>query len=102
MKPSHFYTSVALSGLCVVLSLTLFILGSSTRSQQAQLQKLQAQYQTQQDQINAGITIGQQVGPNLLKDVASFSDDAALKAVLAKHGYNPAAVQGAAPKQGNP
>lgn len=98
MKPSHFHTSIAISAMCLALSLTLFLLGNSTRHQQADFQKLQAQYQTQQEQINVGITMSQQIGPNLLRDMASFTDDAAMKAVLVKHGYNP----GAAPKQGNP
>ena len=89
MKPSQFHTSLALSAVCAALSLTLFILGNLTHGQQAGLQKLQAQYQAQQEQINAGIAISQQVGPNLLKDMASFTDDAAIKAILAKHGYNP-------------
>ena len=98
MKPTHYYIAVALAALCLVLSLTLFILGSSTRRQQADLQKLQAQYQTQQEQINAGLTISQQVGPNLLRDMASVTDDPGMKAVLSKHGYNPAANQGGASK----
>ena len=98
MKPTHYYIALALAALCLVLSLTLFFLGSSTRNQQADFQKLQAQYQTQQEQINVGITMSQQIGPNLLRDMASFADDAAMKAVLVKHGYNP----NAAPKQGNP
>lgn len=92
MKPSHYHTSLALSAGCAVLSLTLFAMGISTRGLQNDLQKLQAQYQTQQEQINAGVTISQQVGPSLLKDMASFADDAGMKAVLSKHGYNPAAA----------
>ena len=102
MKPVHFYISTALAALCLVLSFTLFILGNSTRNRQAELQKLQAQYQTQQEAINTGITIGQQIGPNLLKDMAALTDDAAMKAVLAKHGYNTDAAPGGAPKQANP
>ena len=98
MKPSHFYTAAAISALCLILSLSLFILENSTRNRQAELQKLQAQYQTQQEQISAGVTMSQQIGPNLLRDMASFTDDAAMKAVLVKHGYNP----GAAPRQENP
>ena len=98
MKPSQFYAAIALSALCLILSLALLVLENSARNQQADLQKLQAQYQTQQEQISAGATITQQIGPNLLKDMASFTGDAAMKAVLAKHGYNP----DAAPKQGNP
>ncbi len=98
MKPIHFYISTAIGALCLILSFTLVILGSSTRSRQADLQKLQAQYQTQQEHINTGITIGQQVGPNLLKDMASVTGDAGMKAVLVKHGYNPDAAQGGAPK----
>lgn len=91
MKPSHYHTSLALSAVCAVLSLTLFIMGISARGLQNDLQKLQAQYQTQQEQINAGVTISQQVGPSLLKDMASITDDAGMKAVLSKHGYNPTA-----------
>jgi hypothetical protein len=91
MKPSYYYTSLALSALCAILSLSVLILGSSTRHLQSDVQKLQAQYQNQQEQINAGVTISQQVGPNLLKDMASVTDDAAMKAVLAKHGYNASA-----------
>ena len=98
MKPSHFHLSLALSSVCLALSLVLFLLGNSTRHQQAGLQKLQAQYQTQQEQISVGMTLSQQIGPNLLRDMASFTDDAAMKAILLKHGYNP----GATPKQGNP
>ena len=98
MKPSQYHTTIAISAVCLALSLALFILGNSTRNQQADFQKLQAQYQTQQEQINVGITMSQQIGPNLLRDMASFTDDAAMKAVLVKHGYNP----NAAPKQGNP
>ena len=91
MKPSHYHTSLALSAVCAVLALTLFIMGISARGLQTDLQKLQVQYQTQQEQINAGVTISQQVGPNLLKDMASLTDDAGMKAVLSKHGYNPTA-----------
>ena len=98
MKPTHFHTSIAISAVCLALSLILFILGHSTRNQQGDLQKLQAQYQTQQEQISAGVTMSQQIGPNLLRDMASFADDAAMKAVLVKHGYNPET----APKQTNP
>lgn len=91
MKSSHYYTSLALSGLCAVLTLTIFAMGRSIRGLQSEIQKLQTQYQTQQEQINAGVTISQQVGPNLIRDMASFPDDAAMKAVLSKHGYNPSA-----------
>ena len=89
MKPSHYYTSLALSVLCAVLSLTLFIMGSAARSLQSDLQKLQAQYQTQQEQINASVTIREQIVPNLFKDMASFPEDAAMKAILSKHGAPP-------------
>ena len=102
MKPVHFYTATALAALCVILSFSLFILENSARNRQSELQKLQAQFQTQQEQISTGITIGQQVGPNLLKDMAAVTDDAAMKAVLARHGYNPDAAQGGAPKPANP
>ena len=74
-------------------------MASSARNRQAELQKLQAQYQTQQDIITTGITIGQQIGPNVLKDMAAAAaEDPAMKAVLAKHGYNPDAAAGSVPK----
>ena len=91
MNSNQFYTSIGLAGLCAILSLALLILGGSARGLQTDLQMLQAQYQTQQEQINAGITISQQVVPNLFKDLSSHPENAAIKALLEKHGSNPVA-----------
>lgn len=88
MKTSDYYISVAVSALCVLLSVWLILLGSSNQSLQAELQKQQQQFQTQQEQINAGNIISQQVGPNLLRDMAMVSvENQAMKDLLAKHGY---------------
>ncbi len=87
MKISHFYISVAVSALCLALSVTAVLLGNSNQSKQVELQKQQAQMQAQQDQINNG-TAAQQVGTNILRDMAQVSiEDKAMKDVLAKHGY---------------
>ena len=86
MKPSQYYISIGVASLCAVLTLALLILGGTSRGLQLDVQKLQLQYQTQQEQINAGATISQQIIPNLFKDMASLKDDAAMKALLQKHG----------------
>ena len=89
MKPNQYYTAIGLASLCAVLSLALLILGSTTRGVQMDLQKLQVQYQLQQDQINAATTISQQIIPNLFKDMGSLKDNAGMKAILQKHGGAP-------------
>ena len=86
MKPNQYYTSIGVASLCAVLSLALLILGSTSRGLQLDVQKLQIQYQSQQEQINAATTISQQIIPNLFKDMASLKDNAAMKAILQKHG----------------
>jgi hypothetical protein len=45
--------------------------------------------QAQQQEIEAGNQISQQIGPNLLRDMAAASvKNEKMKALLAKHGYN--------------
>jgi len=93
-----FYTSVAASGLSLLLSIIIFAVGNSNQSLQAEIQKQQLELQKQQEQINTGNQISQQVGPNLLRDMAvvSLKNDK-MKALLGKHGYN---VQQATPAPG--
>ena len=93
-----FYISVAASGLSLLLSIIIFAVGNSNQRLQAEVQKQQLELQTQQEQINTGNQISQQVGPNLLRDmaVASLKNDK-MKALLGKHGYN---VQQATPAPG--
>ena len=102
-----FYISTAATALCLILSIVVFAVGSSNHSLQTELQKqqktLQAQQQVlqaQQEEINAGNQISQQIGPNLLRDMAASSvKNEKMKALLAKHGYN---VQVATPAPGTP
>ena len=88
MKSSHFYLSVAVAALVFILSVVAIFLGNSNQSLQIELQKQQTQLQAQQEQINAGNTISQQVGPNLLREMALVSvEDKDMKELLSKHGY---------------
>jgi hypothetical protein len=81
MKRTHYYIVVSLAALALVLSIVLVALGSSNQGLQAQLQK-------QQEEINRGGT-SQQVGTNILRDMASVSvKNGKMKDVLAKNGYN--------------
>jgi hypothetical protein len=84
-----FYVSLASTGLCLLLSIIIFAVGNSNQSIQAEVQKQQLELQKQQEQINTGNQISQQVGPNLLRDMATSSvKNEKMKALLAKHGYN--------------
>lgn len=84
-----FYISVVASGLCLLLSIIIFAVGNSNQSLQLEVQKQQQELQKQQEQINTGSQISQQVGPNLLRDMAVASlKNEQMKALLSKHGYN--------------
>jgi hypothetical protein len=88
MKSSHYYLSVGVAALCLILSITVIVLGNSNQKLQVELQNYQARLQAQQEQINAGNVISQQVGPNLLRDMATVSvDEPPMKELLGKHGY---------------
>lgn len=84
-----YYVSLAAAALCLLLSVIIFIVGSLNQGLQSEVTLQQQQLQAQQEQINAGNTISQQVGPNLLRDmaIASIKNDK-MKGVLTKHGYN--------------
>ena len=95
-----FYISVTASALCLLLSIIIFAVGNSNQSLQAEVQKQQQALQVQQEEINAGNQISQQIGPNLLRDMAASSvKNEKMKALLAKHGYN---VQVKEPAPGAP
>jgi len=84
-----FYISVGASALSLILSIVIFAVGNSNQSLQTEVQKQQQALQTQQEEINAGNQISQQIGPNLLRDMAASSvKNEKMKALLAKHGYN--------------
>jgi hypothetical protein len=84
-----FYISVSASGLSLILSVVLFLVGGNNQGLQGEIQKQQAELQKQQEQINTGNAISQKVGPELLRDMAISSiKDEKMKMLLAKHGYN--------------
>lgn len=103
MKTLPSLIATALAAISLLLGIWLFLLGSKNQDLQSANQKLQQEVQTQQqtlsikqqtlqsqqEQINAGNTISQQVGPALLRDmaVASTKNDK-IKKILTGHGYN--------------
>jgi hypothetical protein len=81
MKAPQFIASVILALVPLVLVINLISIGQ-------QNQNLQAQLQSQQEMINKG-SMAQQIGVNILKDVAAASvRDPNLKEVLSKNGYS--------------
>ena len=102
----YFYISVAASALCLLLSIVLFWEGGANQGLQNEVQAQQAKLQQQQDEINKGNAISQQVGPNLLRDMAvSSTKDEKMKALLSKHGYTvnvASPTPGASPAPGAP
>jgi len=84
----YYYISVAASALALVLSIVLFAVGSSNQTLQNEVQAQQVELQKQQEEINKGTAISQQVGPNLLRDMAVASTkNEKMKQLLAKNGY---------------
>jgi predicted Holliday junction resolvase-like endonuclease len=80
MKPPQFIVAVILSLVPLVLVINLIFMGQKNQS-------LQATLQAQQEDINKG-SMSQQVGVNLLKEIAQASvKDDKLKDVLTKSGY---------------
>ena len=57
-----FYISVAASGLCLLLSIILLVVGNKNQSAQLEVQKQQQELQKQQEQLNIANQISQQVG----------------------------------------
>jgi hypothetical protein len=84
----YFYISVAASALCLLLSIILFWEGGTNTTLQNEVQAQQVKLQQQQEEINKGTAIQQQVGPNLLNDMAVSSvKNEKMKQLLAKNGY---------------
>ncbi len=103
MKSTPFFLSLGTASLCLILGIWLLVLGGKSQGLQSELQKLQQEVQSQQQvlqekqqkfqvqkgTIDRGTTISQQVGPALLRDMATLSvKNEKLKNLLAKHGYN--------------
>ncbi len=101
-----FYISTAASALCLSLSVVVFAIGRSNHGIQQDIKKQQQGIQTQQQalqgqqqEIEAGNQISQQIGPNLLRDMAAASvKNEKMKALLSKHGYNVQVKDTPAPK----
>jgi signal transduction histidine kinase len=81
MKPPQFIVTVILALIPLVLVINLIFMGQKNQSLQNTLQQ-------QQVDINKG-SMSQQIGVNLLKDIAQASvKDDKLSAVLADNGYH--------------
>jgi len=90
MKSLHFYTTLALGALCLVLSITSIVLGRSNNS-------LQLQQQQQQAEINKGNT-SIQIGQNLLRDMAELPlKNDKVKQVLTRRGLTVSAAPTSTP-----
>lgn len=97
MKPPQFFITLTLASISLVLSIVVIWQGQSSISLQNQVQQKQIELQTEvqkrQDEINRG-NQSQQIGTNLLKDIAAASYDPAkgtvknekLKDLLTKNG----------------
>jgi signal transduction histidine kinase len=99
MNKTQYYIVVLVGAASLLLSIIFVVLGQSN-------QRLLLDAQRQQDEINRG-NMSQQIGTNLLKDMAQISvKNEKMKEVLAKNGYNvqvqPAQEQQRTPAQSNP
>ena len=95
MSRWQFITTSLLGLLCLVLSIATIRSGKAN-------QKLQADLQAQQIEINKG-TMSQQVGTNLVRDIAvAATKNTKLKDLLARNGFtlteNPAPSPAPSPK----
>lgn len=84
MKAWQFQVSVVLAALCLVLSLVVISTGKTS-------QKLQAEVQQQQREINTGLLSqrGQQLGNSILQDMVSVSArNPRMHKLLGDNGYN--------------
>jgi Na+-transporting NADH:ubiquinone oxidoreductase subunit NqrC len=92
MKSTHYIIVLLLSVVCVVLSVSLVLTFRVN-------QKMQAQLQSNQQLLNSGILgpQGQQIGNNLLQDMAnSATRNPDMRKLLAKYGYQIQATDNAA------
>ena len=80
MNRWQFLTTAGLGIICVILSIAVIISGRAN-------QKLQAELQNQQVEINKG-TMSQQVGTNLLRDIATAATkNDKLRDLLKRNGF---------------
>jgi hypothetical protein len=113
MKPPQFIITLILASICLVLSILVLLQGESGISLQGAVSKQQIELQTEvqkrQDEINRG-TQSQQIGTNLLKDIAAASIDPntgatkneKLKELLTKNGITVTVNQNAQNAKSSP
>ena len=90
VKPWQFFTTIALSAICLVLAVSAVIAGRANQS-------LQANLQAQQIEINKG-SLSQQVGTNVLRDIAvAAAKNDKLKALLERNGLTLSQTPAASP-----
>ena len=81
MKLGQYYICLAASGLCLLMTALLFLVGQSAA-------KLQTTLAQQQEEINKG-SLSQQVGANLLREMAQTAvNNPRVLEVLRRSGYN--------------
>ena len=81
MKSGQYYICVAVSGLCLLMTALLFLVGQSASGLQTTLAQ-------QQEEINKG-SLSQQVGQNLLREMAQVAlNNPRVLEVLRRSGYN--------------
>ena len=83
MKSTHYVLLLLLSLVCVVLSVSLVLTFQVN-------QRVQAELQANQQRLNSGILgpQGQQIGNNLLQDMANTATrNGSMRQLLAKYGY---------------
>jgi len=96
MKETQFYIVVALSAICLVLSLAAIALGQSAQRAQFDFQKrqseIQIEMQRRQAEVNRGM-MSDKIGSAILQDLASVAlKNQKIKDLLAKNGYNVSAA----------
>ncbi len=75
------------------------------QSEQQEIQLHQQQFQAQQEQINQGIKLAQEVGPAVLKDLASLAvenNNETIKKLLTKYGVDLSKDAAPTPKPATP
>ncbi len=97
--------STTVAGICLLLSIWLFVESHTNQNMQGELQQKQQELQTvqqevqlqqqqlqaQQEQINAGTQLAKEVGPAVLRDLGSLavqSKNEQIKKLLAKYGVS--------------
>ena len=92
MKPTNYFISLILGVACVILSITLLVVGRSTQQSQITLQKRQAEIQGElqrrQAEVDRGVS-SDKIGGAILQDMAAASQkNNKIKELLTQNGYS--------------